>query len=195
MWILSFLPDFVFHLITLVGILGVVASFFFGFIPFVSTYKLPIQVASVILLVVGIYFEGGIANEDKWKQRVAEAEKKVLEIQVQSAEANTKLVDKIKENEKLRKERQNATQTIITQVVKQTDSQCTLSNGFVRVHDSASQDKIPDSTRSTDGTTSNVKPSEFLTTVTNNYATCYDIREKLIGWQEWYKTQKELFEK
>lgn len=194
MWMLSFLPDFIFHLITIAGVLGIVASFVLGFIPFVAQYKLPIQVASIIALVVGIYFEGGIANEDKWKQRVAEAEKKVLEMQVQSAEANTKLVDKLKENEKLRKERQNATQTIINQVVKQTDSQCTLSNGFIRLHNSASQDEVPDSTRDSDSTASNVKPSSFLTIVIDNYTTCYDIRDKLIGWQEWYAKQKQIFE-
>ena len=77
MWILNFLPDFIFHLIVLAGILGVIASFVCEFIPFVAKYKLPIQVASTIALVIGIYFEGGIANEAKWQARVKELEAKI----------------------------------------------------------------------------------------------------------------------
>jgi hypothetical protein len=35
---------------------------------------------------------------------------------------------------------------------------------------------------------------ELLTTVSDNYGTCYEAREKLKAWQDWYKNQKEIFE-
>lgn len=194
MWILNVLPDFIFHTIVIFGVLGVVASFFFTFVPFISKYKLPVQIVSIIALVIGIYFEGAISNQNHWELKVAEAEKHVLELQVQSSEANTKLAEQIAENEKLRKDKKYATQTIVTQVVSKYDSNCTLSNAFVRVHNSASQDKVPDSTAVTDGNASNVKPSELLNTIVDNYETCYAIRDKLIKWQEWYKTQQKIYE-
>jgi hypothetical protein len=35
---------------------------------------------------------------------------------------------------------------------------------------------------------------ELLTTVTENYGTCYETREKLKAWQYWYKQQKQIFD-
>ena len=195
MWLLSLLPGIVFDLSVIVGILAIVASFFFSFIPFVSQYKLPIQVVAIALLVFGVFFEGAKINEESWKLKVADAEKKVLELQAQSAEANTKLVEKIAENEKLRKEKKNETTRIITKVVTKYDNKCELSNAFVQLHNSASQDAVPPSAEQIVGGTSDVKASEVLDVVTDNYSICYDIRDRLIGWQEWYKTQREIFDK
>lgn len=91
MWFLDFLPNWIFHLITLVGVAGVIASFLLGMIPFINTYKTALQVVSVIVLVFGIYMEGGISNQERWEAKVAEAEKKVLEAEKKAAEANGKI--------------------------------------------------------------------------------------------------------
>lgn len=91
MWLLSWLPDIVFHLLLLVGLLGLAASFILTFIPFVSQYKLPIQAGSILAIIVAIYFEGGISNEAKWQARVHELEAKVAKAETESAEANGKL--------------------------------------------------------------------------------------------------------
>ena len=85
MWLLQWLPDWVFHLILLVGVLGLGASFVLKFIPFVDQYKLPIQVAAVILIVLGVYMEGAISNQAWWELRVAEAEKRVAEAEKKAA--------------------------------------------------------------------------------------------------------------
>jgi len=100
MWILNLLPDWIFHLIVLTGVLGLLASFFFGFIPFVSKYTLPIKVASLILLVIGIWFEGGISNNNAWLEKVHALEKKIAEAEVKSAQANTQLVSQIAQKNK-----------------------------------------------------------------------------------------------
>lgn len=139
MWMLQFLPDFVFHLITIAGVLGVVASFVLGFIPFVSQYKLPIQVASIIALVFGIYFEGGIANEAVWQARVKELEVKVAEAEAKSAKENIKIVEKIVTKEKVIKERAEAiTQYIDREIVKY-DSQCVIPPAFVDAHNRSAE--------------------------------------------------------
>ena len=91
MWLLSWLPDFVFHIMLLVGLLGIVASFVLKFIPFVSLYQMPIQVAAILLTVVGVYFEGGISEEAKWQARVNELQAKVSAAETKAAEANTQL--------------------------------------------------------------------------------------------------------
>jgi len=97
MWLLNFLPDWVFHLITLVGISGIIASFFLGMIPFISKYKIPLQVISIVLLIGGIYMEGAMSNEAKWQMMVKEMEVKVKEAEIKSIEANQALEAKILE--------------------------------------------------------------------------------------------------
>ena len=93
MWLLNFLPDWFFHLITLLGIVGIVGSFFLGMIPLIGKYKLPLQVISIVLLVGGIYMEGAMSNEEKWQLLVKEMEVKVKEAEIKSVLANEQLED------------------------------------------------------------------------------------------------------
>lgn len=125
-FLISFLPDFVFHLIVLIGIIGVMASNFFGFIPFVSTYKIPIQVVSIVALVFGVYFEGGIATQEVWEARVAEAEKAVLAKQVEGAQANTKIQYVYIEKTKVIQEAKKASLNDIAQNAAAMDAKCVI---------------------------------------------------------------------
>ena len=72
MWILSFLPEAVTHLIFFVGVIGVIAGFVLGFIPFIAPYKLPIQIISILVLSFGLYLEGGLADQAIWQLKVKE---------------------------------------------------------------------------------------------------------------------------
>lgn len=195
MQLLNFVPDIFFHLLLIVGVLGLIAGYLLNNIPFISTNAKTIQVIAILVTVVAVWFEGGISRDKEYREQIAELKVKIAQAEKESAEANTKLVEQLKENEKLRKEKKNATQTIVNQVVSKYDGNCVLSNAFIRVHDSASQDKLPEGARQSDGDPSNVKPSEVLNTVIDNYESCYNMRDKLIKWQEWYKIQRELFDK
>lgn len=195
MQLLNFVPDIFFHLLLIVGVLGLIAGYLLDNIPFISTNAKTIQVVAVLITVVAVWFEGGISRDKEYREQIANLQVKIAQAEKESAEANTKLVEQLKENEKLRKDKKNATQTIVTQVVSKYDGQCTLSNAFIRVHDSASQDKLPEGSRQSDGDASNVKPSEVLNTVIDNYESCYNMRDKLIKWQEWYTIQRNLFDK
>lgn len=195
MQLLNFVPDIFFHLLLIVGVLGLIAGYLLNNIPFIGTNAKTIQVVAILVTVVAVWFEGGISRDKEYREQIAELKVKIAQAEKESAEANTKLVEQLKENEKLRKEKKNATQTIVNQVVSKYDGNCVLSNAFIRVHDSASQDKLPEGARQSDGDPSNVKPSEVLNTVIDNYESCYNMRDKLIKWQEWYKIQRELFDK
>jgi hypothetical protein len=95
MWLLSFLPSWAVHLMVVAGVGGIVVSFILGVIPFISTYKLPIQLISIILLVAGVWFEGGISNQAAWEVRVAELKVKVAEAEARSANANVEVVTNV----------------------------------------------------------------------------------------------------
>jgi len=46
----------------------------------------------------------------------------------------------------------------------------------------------------TDNSTSDVKLSDFVQIVVNNYNTYYDQREILLAWQQWYSENKKIFD-
>ena len=119
MFILHFLPDFVIHLILVAGILGTIAGFVLGFIPFIKAYQLPIQIISLLLLSFGLYIEGGLANEESWQLKVKEVEAKLAQTEVKSQEENVKIVEKIvTKTEFVRTKGQDVIKYIDREVVK-----------------------------------------------------------------------------
>ena len=101
MWIISILPDAAIHIIFGLGILGTIAGFVLGFIPFVKTYKLAIHVISLLVLVLGVYLEGGLADYKEWELKVKDMEAKVAQAEAQSANTNVEIQEKVVEKTKI----------------------------------------------------------------------------------------------
>ncbi len=125
-WLFSLLPDFIFHLIVLISILGLLAATFFGFIPFISKYTLPVKVVSIVLLIIGVWFEGGISNNNAWLEKVHALEKKIAEAEAKSAQANTMLVSKIAEKNKEIALVQSTLKNKIKQLASSMDAECKI---------------------------------------------------------------------
>jgi hypothetical protein len=196
MWMLDFLPFWIFHLIVLVGIGGILASGVIKFIPFISNYKLPIQVASVILLVFGVYMEGGVSNQEKWEVRVAEVKLEMAKKDAASSDATVKVVTKYVTNVEVVKQKgESIVKEIPKLITASADGQCVIPNGFVLLHDSASRNEVPDSTRVVDAGTSSVKLSDVATTVSENYTLYYQVSAQLKSLQEWVREQQSIYNK
>lgn len=119
MWMLSLLPDWVFHLITIGGVLALLAAWVLKFVPFINTYRLPLQVGGALALLFGIWMEGGIVNEAKWQARVKELEEKVAVAEQQARDANEELDKKSKEKVKvIRGKTEYITRYIEKEIVK-----------------------------------------------------------------------------
>ena len=119
MWILSILPDAAIHIIFGLGILGTIAGFVLGFIPLVKTYQFAIQICSIVVLVFGVYLEGGLADYKEWELRVKEMEAKVAQAEAQSANKNVEIQEKIVEKTKVIREKgKDIIQYIDKEVVK-----------------------------------------------------------------------------
>jgi len=144
-WILSFIPDWFWTLVLIFGILGTLAAWVLKFIPFVSTYRLPIQVASIIALVAGVYFQGVIANEAKWQDKIAELQKKVNEAEVKSKETNIVIQEKIVTNTKIIKEKgKDIISYIDREIVKKEEiikyiEQCPVPKEIINLHNQAAE--------------------------------------------------------
>ena len=109
MWILHFLPDafiaWIVNTILIAGALTTVAGFFVKFIPFVNTYRIPLQITGIMLLTVCVNFKGGYSTEMAWRERVREAEAKVAAAEKLSAETNTQVITKLVNNTKIIREK------------------------------------------------------------------------------------------
>jgi hypothetical protein len=196
MWfITSFLPDwfitYFVHIVLVVGLVTTFASSIVSKLPVISNYGRLVKPIGMVILALGIYLEGGLVTELSWRSKVAEFEEKVKVAEAKSAEANTKIETKVVTKIQVIKENTNENKAAISKYVTDT---CQLSNAAVMLHDSASQNEVPGSTISTVRGTSEVKVPELLTTVTENYGACYEAIEKLKAWQDWYKTQKQIYE-
>lgn len=143
MWILNFLPEFVVHMILLIGIVGTIAGFLLGFIPFVSKYKLPIQVISVVLLCFALWLEGGLSNEQKWQLKVKEMEAQVAQAEAKAAKVNTKIVEKIVTQKEYIRIKGDKVVEYIDREVKIYDSQCKIPQSAILAHNMAAINEAP----------------------------------------------------
>lgn len=134
MWILNVLPDYVFHIITIIGVLGIIFAPFMGVIPFVSKYKLPVQLISMIILLFGAFMEGTILSENAWQSKVKELEVKLAKAEAESQKENVKIVEKIVTKTRIIREREQQINQYIDSELTKYDSQCMIPKEFVKVH-------------------------------------------------------------
>ena len=95
MWILSYLPTWIFYAIAVLGILGVVSSYVLGMVPLINQYKLPLQVVSIVVIAFGVFIIGGVENELSWQAKVKELEAQVAVATAKSNETNTIVQQKV----------------------------------------------------------------------------------------------------
>jgi len=198
-WMFSLVPDsilvWVYYIIVGLGLACYIASKLVAWIPFMGQYKFPVEVIGVVLLVVGSYFYGGYGTEMAWRGRVADLEAKVKVAEEKSQQVNTVIETKVVEKIKVVKENVYVNREIIKEVAgKQLDASCSLPKSTVSLHDSASRNEVAGRAAATDGTPSEIKASELLDRVVENYGSCHENAAKIEAWQEWYKEQKKIFE-
>ena len=143
MWILHFLPDSVIlwfcNSLLLAGVILTTAAFFVKNIPIINQYRVPAQVLGIALLVLGVYFRGGLAVEESWRERVAAVEARLAVAEKASAEANTQIdVRSQKKTTEIRQRMTYVKQYVDREVVRY-DAGCTIPEPFVRAHNTAAE--------------------------------------------------------
>lgn len=151
MWLLHFLPDtllaFVVNAVFLIGVAATIITCFLlkylvRLMPALAPHTFVAQIISVAVLLTGVYFKGGYAAEQAWRDRVAEMQAKVAAAEAESKEANTKLEKKIKEKTKIIQGRQVVVKQYIDREVTKYDKGCVIPQSFVKAHnDSAEKTK------------------------------------------------------
>jgi len=149
MWILHFLPDtlilWICNIVLLAGILLTVTAFFIKRIPVINQYRIPAQVLGIALLVTGVYWRGGYAVEQEWRERVAEVEARVAAAEEKSAEENVKIVTKVvTKTQVIRTRGETITKYIDREIVRYDEKfakggVCEIPQEFIKAHNSAAE--------------------------------------------------------
>ena len=139
MWLLNWLPDWIFYAIGFVGLIGLFSTYLLQFIPIpaISMYKAPIQLVSIVLIAFATYMSGGIANEAKWNAKVTEVEAKVAAAEVESSKQNVKIIEKVvNKTEYITRKGNDVIQYVDREIVKY-DNLCVIPKEFIKAHNDA----------------------------------------------------------
>lgn len=144
MWILQWLPDWIFYLILFIGLVGFLITYLLKFIPIPAlyVYRAPVQIVSVIFIVIGVYMAGSIANNEAWEAKVKEVQTKLAEAEIQSTKEVVKVVEKVVvQTQVIRQKGQEIVRVVDREVVKY-DNKCEIPPAFIQaLNDAASRPK------------------------------------------------------
>lgn len=135
MWILNFMPGWIFSALLLVGAGTFLATKFIKIIP----NKEAIQWASVGVILVSIYFIGANANNDAWELRVKELEAKVAVAETESKATNETIKEKVVYRTQIVKQRGADNIQYIDREVTKYDNTCVIPREFVEAHNRAAE--------------------------------------------------------
>ena len=135
MWILQFLPNWLFFVLFFTCLAAFLAVKFLKFIPHGEL----VQAASIVLALFAIFMIGAISNNDAWLARVKELEVKVAQAEAQSATVNTDIVEKtVVKTQVVRERGKDIVRYVDREVVKH-DVNCVIPQEFVTVHNRAAE--------------------------------------------------------
>jgi len=152
---------------------------------------LPIQyrVGIIIVYLVGIILALGGAYVKGRQDIIVNNENEIKRLQAQQEVATQKIVEHYITQIKVVKEKNDE---ILKQVNTKDDHMCTLPESFVRLHDSAVQGTVPNTSSGIDGTASGIALSEAERVIIENYGQYQQVAEQLRALQEWVIEQKKL---
>ena len=164
MWFLSFIPDWILqwaiHGLVILGLVLTFLGSLVKFIPVIQPYALVGRQLGIVLLVIGVFFEGGYATEMSYRARIAEMQSKIKEAEIQSAKANEKLAAEVSKNKELIKEKVNKNAKDIEAKREAINAECKLSDDAWVLYNRAIEPKVSRGPSSANGARSGSKASK-----------------------------------
>jgi uncharacterized membrane protein len=135
MWILQFLPNWIFPVLFFVGIILYLVTKTISFLPHTKIF----QAVAVALIFFSTYMIGAISNNNAWLARVKDLEVKVAQAEAKSANTNTEIVEKTVIKTQIVKQRgQDIIKYVDREIIK-FDTSCVIPKEFVLIHNQAAE--------------------------------------------------------
>jgi hypothetical protein len=164
MWFLSFIPDWILqwaiHGLVILGLALTLIGSLVRFLPVIQPYAMVGRQVGIVLLVIGVFFEGSYVTEMSWRARVNELQAKLKEAEIQSAKLNEKLSVEVSKNKDLIREKVNRNAKDIEAKREAINAECKLSDDAWVLYNRAVEPKISRSSSSANGARSGSKASK-----------------------------------
>ena len=143
MLILHFLPDSIIlafcNILLFAGIVATAAGFAAHRIPVLWSYQLGFKLAGILLLVLGVYFRGGLAVETEWRERVATVEARLAQAEAASADANSQIDTRVQKQVTSIRQRMTYVKQYVDREVVRYNDQCVIPEPFINAHNAAAE--------------------------------------------------------
>lgn len=156
-------------------------------------YSYLIKYLVILTLVISSYFLGTYHTKENFKLETQILQTKLELAEYQSLNATKEVeIQVVTKIEKV-KEKVYVNRDVFKVAAPQIDASCTLPVSSVVLHNAASANTVATGPSSVDGTPSEIAASKLLETTITNYGICNENYEKVIGWQNWYRSQEEIY--
>jgi hypothetical protein len=155
MWFLNFIPDALLHWfvhgVVALGLIMYVIGYLRNF-PIVGPYAGISRQLGTLVLLFGIFFEGGYGVEMMYRAKIADLQAQIKVAEQQSKDANTKIEQKVNEKVKLIKDNVNANSKAIEANRTSINAECKLSDVAWLWYNRASQNELAGGSVKSNGT-------------------------------------------
>lgn len=134
-----FITEYVTIILLVVGSILLLAGLILNFLPGLKLYKMPMKVMGIVIFAYGIYLQGGVSVEQKYKLQFAELEKKLKDAEIAAQKVNTKIVTEVITKREIVKEKGQAVINYIDREVVKYDSTCPIPDTVIKAHNAAAK--------------------------------------------------------
>lgn len=141
-----------------------------------------LAIAALAVALIGFgWIKGAGHVQAQWDAAVRERQAQA------TAKVVTQYVDRVRV---VREKGDTIIKEVPVYVSVQADAACTISRGFVRLHDAAAAGELPEPARDADAAATGIALSAVAGTVAANYQTCHENAEQLRALQTWIREMK-----
>lgn len=140
LWLLSFIPDWIYYALVVIGVIGIFLS---RFVPIF--YRSLSQILFFTAAVFGVFMSGGAIINNSYLAEVEAMKQKVAEAEAKSTQENVKIVEKVVTKTKIVKEKgQEIIKYVDREIVKYDTKfapggECEIPKEFVKAHNEATK--------------------------------------------------------
>lgn len=144
-WMLSLVPDWIWTTLLVSSIVGLAAAAVLKRVTFISQYRFPIQLASIVGLVLSIWFLGVASADAVWEAKIKDLEEKVRLAEEQATTKNVEIQEKVVEKTKVVREKgKDIIKYVDREVIKKEEivkyiEQCPVPKEIIDIHNQAAE--------------------------------------------------------
>lgn len=131
--IFTFLPSIFVHLIILLGIAGLIVSLYASIIPFFNIQKATLKYASIIVIALGLFLEGGLMINNEYLQKEKDWKQKIELVESKFNEVNSKIEAGYYNKVEVVKDTQVVIQEKIKTVSLNIDKECKINKDIIEI--------------------------------------------------------------